>query len=36
MSAQVVGVKSWIEYAATLVIASLLFFVALPFAFRWR
>jgi hypothetical protein len=32
---QVLGVKSWLSYAATAVIAALLFFVALPFAFRW-
>ena len=31
----VVGVKSWLSYAATALIAALLFFVALPFAFRW-
>ena len=35
MSAQVVGVKSWLSYGATVILALLLFFVALPFAFRW-
>ena len=34
MSAQVVGVKSWVSYGATVILALLLFFVALPFAFR--
>ena len=33
--AHVVGVKSWLPYLATIIIAALLFFVALPFAFRW-
>lgn len=34
--AQVVGVKSWIAYAGTLVLAALLFFGALPLAFMWN
>lgn len=34
-TAQVVGHKSWLAYCATLVLAALLFFVALPLAFRW-
>jgi hypothetical protein len=32
---RVVGVKSWLPYCGTLILAALLFFVALPFAFRW-
>lgn len=32
---QLVGVKSWLSYAATLLLAALLFFVVLPLAFRW-
>lgn len=31
----VVGVKSWLPYCGTLVLAALLFFVALPYAFTW-
>lgn len=31
----VVGVKSWLPHCGTLLLAALLFFVALPFAFRW-
>lgn len=31
----VVGSKSWLSYGATALLAALLFFGALPFAFRW-
>jgi hypothetical protein len=34
--AHVVGVKSWIAYFGTLVLAALLFFVLLPLAFMWN
>ena len=34
--AHVIGVKSWTAYTAILVLAALLFFVALPLAFRWN
>lgn len=34
-TAQVVGYKSWLAYSVTLVLAALLFFVAVPLAFRW-
>ena len=33
--AHVVGVKSWLAYAGTFVLAGLLFFVALPLAFQY-
>ena len=33
--ASVIGVKSWTAYAGVLALAALLFFVALPLAFRW-
>ena len=33
--ARVIGVKSWTAYVGVLVLAALLFFVALPLAFRW-
>lgn len=35
-NANVVGVKSWIAYFGTLVLAALLFFVLLPLAFLWN
>lgn len=34
--ARVIGVKSWTAYAGVAVLAGLLFFVALPLAFRWN
>ena len=34
--ARVIGVKSWTAYAGVLALAALLFFVALPLAFRWN
>jgi hypothetical protein len=34
--AQVVGVKSWVSYAGTLVLAAVLFFGLLPLAFLWN
>lgn len=34
--ARVIGVKSWTAYVGVLVLAALLFFVALPLAFRWN
>ena len=34
--ANVVGVKSWIAYAGTLLLAALLFFGLLPLAFMWN
>ena len=34
--ARVIGVKSWTAYVGSLVLAALLFFVALPLAFRWN
>jgi hypothetical protein len=35
-NAHVVGVKSWVAYFGTLVLAALLFFVLLPLAFMWN
>ena len=35
-NAHVVGVKSWIAYFGTLVLAALLFFGLLPLAFMWN
>ena len=34
--ARVIGVKSWTGYVGVLALAALLFFVALPLAFRWN
>lgn len=34
--AHVIGVKSWTAYAGVVVLAALLFYVALPLAFRWN
>ncbi len=34
--ARVIGVKSWMAYAGVAALAVLLFFVALPLAFRWN
>ena len=34
--AHVIGVKSWTAYTGVLALAALLFFVALPLAFRWN
>ena len=36
VNAHVVGHKSWVPYARLLVLAALLFGVALPFAFQWN
>ncbi|MBW8901775.1 MAG: hypothetical protein JF619_27520, partial [Massilia sp.] len=35
-NAQVIGVKSWLAYAGTFVLAAILFFGLLPLAFLWN